>query len=290
VSATVRASAGPTVSVAQAFLATMSMAAAAIHFAVMGEHFAEYAAFGVFFSVVAWLQASWAVGVIVLPTKRLLFAGLVGNALVVAVWLFSRTTGLPIGPEPGAPEPAAFVDVLSTILEVAIVAGTAVLLLRGRPTPSLRGRAAWLGLVGLIVVLAVLTTWSVAAGASSGGEHGADYGGSGGAAASAGQPGFARVDLGNGGRFVQVLVDASDSIDQVHLTFFDGDGQQLDVDSMAMSGVSPSGEELDVPIALFEPGHYAASLDLESGDWAFRIEGATRDAEDFDVSFTMTIE
>jgi len=289
VSATARASVGPTVSVAHASLATLSMAAAAIHFAVMGEHFAEYAALGVFFSVVAWLQASWAVGVTVLPTKRLLLAGLVGNALVVAVWLFSRTTGLPIGPEPGAPEPAAFVDVLSTILEVAIVAGTAVLLLRGRPTPSLRGRAAWLGLIGLIVVLAVLTTWSVAAGASSGTEHGTNYGGSG-AAASAGQPGFARVNLGNGGRFVQVLVDASGSIDQVHLTFFDGDGQQLDVDSVAMSGVSPSGEELDVPIALFEPGHYAASLDLESGDWTFRIEEATRDAEDFDVSFTMTIE
>jgi hypothetical protein len=171
-----RTSADPSISVAQASLAALSMAAAAIHFAVMGEHFAEYVAFGVFFSVVAWLQAMWAVGVTVLPSKRLLLVGLVGNALVVLVWLFSRTTGLPIGPEAGVPEPAAFVDVLSTILEVAIVVGTAMLLLRGRPTPSVRGRPVWLGLAGLVVVLAILTTWSVAAGANPEGEHGMDHG------------------------------------------------------------------------------------------------------------------
>ena len=211
-SAIARTNTDPNVSVAQASLAALSMAAAAIHFAVMGEHFAEYVAFGAFFSVVAWLQASWAVGVIVLPSGRLLLAGLVGNALVVLVWLSSRTTGLPIGPEAGAPEPAAFVDVLSTILEVALVAGTAMLVLRGRPTPSVRGRPVWLGIAGLVVVLAVLTTWSVAAGATPGGEHAIDHGG-GDAAASAGRPEFARVNLGDGGRFLQVLVDASNAID-----------------------------------------------------------------------------
>jgi len=40
-----------------AALAATSLAAAGIHFAVMAEHFQEYAPFGVFFSVVAWLQA-----------------------------------------------------------------------------------------------------------------------------------------------------------------------------------------------------------------------------------------
>ncbi len=177
-----------------------------------GEHFAEYVAFGVFFSVVAWLQAIWAVGVTVLPSKRLLLVGLVGNALVILVWLTSRTTGLPIGPESGAPEPAAFVDVLSTILEVAIVVGTATLLLRGRPTPSVRGLPVWLGLAGLVVVLAMLTTWSVAAGANPEGEHGMDHGVDDGAAIAQGS-GFARVNLGNGGWSVQVLVDASDAFD-----------------------------------------------------------------------------
>lgn len=211
-SAIARTNADPSISVAQASLAALSMAAAAIHFAVMGEHFAEYVAFGVFFSVIAWLQAIWAVGVTVLPSQRLLLVGLVGNALVVLVWLFSRTTGLPIGPEAGAPEPAAFVDMTSTILEVAIVVGTAMLLLRGRPTPSVRGLPVWLGLAGLVVVLAILTTWSVAAGAKPEGEHGMDHGVDDGAAMAEGS-GFARVNPGNSGWYVQVLVDASDAID-----------------------------------------------------------------------------
>jgi hypothetical protein len=206
-----RTDAGPNVSVAQASLAALSIAAAAIHFAVMGEHFAEYVAFGVFFSVVAWSQALWAVGVIVLPSRRLLLVGLVGNAVVILVWLISRTTGLSIGPEAGAPEPAAFIDVLSTILEVAIVAGTARLVLRGRPTPSMRGLPVRLGLAGLVIALAVLTTWSVAAGATSGGEHGIDHGDHD-EAASSGRPGVAGVNLGDGGWSVQVLVDASYAI------------------------------------------------------------------------------
>jgi hypothetical protein len=193
-----RTDAGLNVSVAQASIAALSMAAAGIHFAVMGEHFAEYVAFGVFFSVVAWSQALLAVGVIVLPWRRLLLVGLVGNAVVILVWLISRTIGLPIGPEAGAPEPAAFIDVLSTILEVGIVAGTAMLVRRGRPTPSNPGLPVRLGLAGLVIALAVLTTWSVAAGATSGGEHDIDHGGHD-EAASSRKLEFTRVNLGEGG-------------------------------------------------------------------------------------------
>ena len=154
------------------------------------------------------LLAAVALGV---ASVLLLLVGLVGNALVILVWLSSRATGLPIGPEAGAPEPAAFVDVFSTILEVAIVAGTAMLVLRGRPTPSMRGLPVRLGLAVLVIALAVLTTWSVAAGATSEGEHGIDHGDHGdhGEAASSGRPGFSRVNLGDGGWSARVLVDAS---------------------------------------------------------------------------------
>ena len=145
------------------------------------------------------------------PSRSLLVVGLVGNALVVLVWLASRTIGLPIGPEAGAAEPAAFVDVLSTILEIAIVAGAAGLLLRGRPTTSVRGLTVWLGLAALVVVLAILTTWSVAAGANPEGEHGMDLGAD--EEAIAEGSGLPRVNLGDGGWYVQVLVDSSDAMD-----------------------------------------------------------------------------
>jgi len=96
-------------------LAVLSLAAAGIHFAVMGEHFQEYVVFGVFFSLVAWFQALWALGVMVAPTRGTLAVGLVANAAIACVWLISRTTGVPIGPEPGVAEPAALLDVLSTV-------------------------------------------------------------------------------------------------------------------------------------------------------------------------------
>jgi hypothetical protein len=202
VSAIARTKTDPMVSLAQASLAALSMTAAAIHFAVMGQHFAEYIVFGVFFSVVAWSQALWAVGVIVVPSRRLLLVGLVGNALVVLVWLSSRTTGLPIGPEAGAAEAATFVDVFSTILEVAIVAGAASLLRGSGSTYSVRGLPVRL-LAGLVVVLAVLSTWAVAVGATSGGDLGVDHGAHD-AASGVDRPGFASVNLGEGGPSPQV--------------------------------------------------------------------------------------
>jgi hypothetical protein len=280
----------PTTTVMQAALAMLSLAAAAIHFAVIGEHFAEYAAFGIFFSVVGWLQALWAVGVMVLPTRRVLLAGLVGNAVVVLVWIVSRTAGLPLGPDPGIAEPAAFVDVLSTILEVATVAGTAVLLARRAPAHALSGRAAWLALLTLVTVLGVLTTSAIAAGVGSGGSHGTTHDDGGQNATSDGVPGYARVDLGNDGDIVQVLVDSSGSVAQVHVTFFTGDGKALDVQTVTMSGISPSGKNIDLPVALFEPGHFAASTELEPGEWAFRLQGVDANDQTFDVSFDLTIE
>jgi len=40
-------------------LAALSVGAATIHFAVVFEHFAEYALYGVFFLVISWAQMIW---------------------------------------------------------------------------------------------------------------------------------------------------------------------------------------------------------------------------------------
>jgi len=117
-------------------LASLSVGAAAIHFAVIFEHFAEYALYGVFFLVIAWAQMIWAAVVLRRPSRLWLWLGLAGNALVIAVYVASRTAGLPIGPDAGRPEPAGGLDVVSTVLELALVAGCAALLWR----PSLADR------------------------------------------------------------------------------------------------------------------------------------------------------
>jgi hypothetical protein len=159
-------------SVERMLLALLSLAAAAIHVAVMGEHFAEFFAYGVFFAVVAWLQAAWAVAILVAPSRPLLWAAGIGNVVVVALWVVSRTTGLPIGPEPGVPEPVAFLDVFSTILELVLVAGAAVLIVQRGRGVLVAGRAAVAVVVVVGFLLGALTTIGIAREASGEGGHG----------------------------------------------------------------------------------------------------------------------
>src|SRR5690242_11375001 len=99
-------------------VAAASVAAAAIHFSVIGEHFHEMWYFGVFFVLVAWAQLAWAAAVILRPSRRVLAAGVALQVLLVVIYVWSRTTGLPVGADPWQPEAVAFLDVLSTVLEV----------------------------------------------------------------------------------------------------------------------------------------------------------------------------
>lgn len=152
-------------------LAVLSLAAAGIHFAAMGEHFQEYVVFGMFFSLVAWFQALWALGVVVAPTRWTLAVGLVANAAIACLWLVSRTAGVPIGPEPGIAEPAGLLDVLSTVLELLIVVVCAALLFRGQyslPSAGKRSRALFVGALALGLI--VLSTIGIAAAGED--EHG----------------------------------------------------------------------------------------------------------------------
>ena len=117
-------------------LASLSVGAAAIHFAVTFEHFNEYSLYGVFFLVLAWpssfgppswsrcrrspgpgrspsarLPAKWSrSGVTPLAARRLvvwLWLGIAGNAVVLANLLLLGSIDLPIGPEPGRWRPGA---------------------------------------------------------------------------------------------------------------------------------------------------------------------------------------
>jgi hypothetical protein len=103
-------------------LAALSLGAGVIHFAVSGEHYELSWAHGLFFAVVAWLQLSWAVAVVLRPSRSLLVAGVLLNAAILGVWAVSRIWGVPIGPEAWTPESIALSDALSSACEVGIVA------------------------------------------------------------------------------------------------------------------------------------------------------------------------
>jgi hypothetical protein len=164
------------------FLAAVSAGAGVIHFAVSGGHFDLSWMHGVFFAVVAWLQLSWAVAVVIRPTSRLLAAGAAGNALIIGTWVVSRIWGVPVGPDAWTPESVSFADILATSFEGAIVFGCIAVLVRpaiaqARLAPRVGG--AFLGVTGLAiaVVSTMALTPSFASDHHGGTESAAGHGG-----------------------------------------------------------------------------------------------------------------
>ena len=113
----------PGASVLRYCLAILGGTTSVIHFAVAGAHSREYWLFGVFMLVVAWLQLLWAVGVVIRPTRSLLVTGAIVDAIVIVVYIVTRTVGDIIGPAPHVAEPVGFGDGLCTALEALVVAG-----------------------------------------------------------------------------------------------------------------------------------------------------------------------
>lgn len=139
--------------VARWVAAAASVGAAVVHFAFAPTHLDEAASHGLFFLVVAWAQLGVGLALVRLRTARwpwLAAAGL--HAAVVAVWLVSRTAGLP-GDDA---ESVGFPDALATALEVVAIVAAAVALRPAlaarpvaRPHPVLAG-VAGLAVVGLV--------------------------------------------------------------------------------------------------------------------------------------------
>ena len=115
-----------------AVAAVSSVVAAVVHVVVMLEHLEEQWLFGVFFGVLAVVQLCYA-GVLALrPTRDVLVAGALVNALTVALWLVSRTVGLPLGPGAGTPEPAGLLDVTATAAELTLLVATVLVVRQAR--------------------------------------------------------------------------------------------------------------------------------------------------------------
>jgi hypothetical protein len=171
--ATARSSGSTTVSTQLRWvLAAVSLGAGGIHFAMIGPHFDEWWASGVFFAALAWFQVAWAVGVVLRPSRALLAVGALINAGAVGVWAVSRTWGVPVGPHSGVAEQASFVDILATAFEGLLLLGCLALILRPRLSTMRASRfsaipAAIAGL-GVVVLSTMAFTPSFADGHSHG--------------------------------------------------------------------------------------------------------------------------
>src|SRR6516225_10792347 len=143
-------------------LASLSAAAAAIHFAVVFEHFKDYALYGVFFLVISWAQLIWPAVLLWRPSRLWLWLGIVGNAIVIAVYVASRTIGLPFGPDLHNAESVGALDVVSCVLEFGLIVGCAALLWRpsiaDRPVARRRAFASVAALVAVPVAVIAATS------------------------------------------------------------------------------------------------------------------------------------
>ena len=139
-------------------LAAASAAGAAfVHFAVAPEHFREWWGFGTFFVLCGEAQLGWALLARRQPGRLLLSAGLAGSLLLAALWLVSRTAGLPFGPEPGVPEAAGTADLVAVSLELATALACGRMLAAG----SARGARALSVRAGTVLATAGLTAWAL---------------------------------------------------------------------------------------------------------------------------------
>ena len=116
-----------------AAVALLSGLAGVIHASVIAEHFTESTLFGAFFAAAAAFQLLWAAAILTWPRRHLLRLGAMGNAVIVLIWLASRTVGLPVGPEPWSSEALTLLDVMATIFESGVV--LLVVWRRSKPLP-----------------------------------------------------------------------------------------------------------------------------------------------------------
>jgi len=160
--------------VARCWAGFASFGAGLVHVAVVNEHLREYRLFGIFFAVLGIAQILWGVAAFARPTVP--FPQLTGAVTlgVLALWMVSRTVGLPIGPEPWTAEAAARPDVLCAVLEVALLLCLVAAAPRRSPEPAVdggsRGAIRYVSLLfaGALAVSAVATP---AMAASESGEH-----------------------------------------------------------------------------------------------------------------------
>jgi uncharacterized membrane protein YgcG len=159
-----------------------------------------------FFVVVAAAQLVWGAVALARAPRWWLALGAVGNLVVAATWVVSRTVGLPVGEFAGMTLPVGFADGLATALEAVTVVGVVALLVQGRgpaqsPARSPGATVAAAVVVGALALVGVLSQAGVIGSSSSGSEQnrgdvsgpsapGGGGGPSGGGASGGGYPGY----------------------------------------------------------------------------------------------------
>lgn len=120
----------------------LALTSGTIHVIAAIEHWGDNWMLGAFFALVGVGQLFAASWLFRRPAdQRMLTALAVGSIIVSLLWVFSRTTGIAFGPEPGRAK-VGVADTITTLQQFAVAA--IVLALQRRPEQGDK-RLAWLG-------------------------------------------------------------------------------------------------------------------------------------------------
>jgi hypothetical protein len=154
-------------------LATLSFGAGAVHLVMVPQHAQESLGVGLAFAVAGWFQLAFGAAMLAVPRRMWVWLAIVANLLLVATWTISRTVGLPDWTGVGGTEAAQSADILSVVLEVAIVGGAAALLAAPQMLEHWKRQA--LAVTALIAVGVLVGTTAVLASPSTATHvHGSD--------------------------------------------------------------------------------------------------------------------
>jgi hypothetical protein len=115
---------------------SLAMETGLLHVIASGDHFREWWGYGLFFLVVSLCQFIGGAALFFKCGYALYWTGIIGTAIVLAIWTLSRTTGVHIGPDGAGPEPIGLLDATCTGLEVVLIWCLVRLLRHSRATPG----------------------------------------------------------------------------------------------------------------------------------------------------------
>jgi len=107
-----------------------------------------------------------------------------------------------------------------------------------------------------------------------------------------GGPTLYDIEYGSG-RVAQGYVDpGTEGFNEVHITFFDAEGKEMQIPSEAGVGATErsGGRVEDLVVRRFSPGHFVGDAQLEPGTWRFDVRARTEDDERIRLCFEEVIQ
>ena len=106
-----------------------------------------------------------------------------------------------------------------------------------------------------------------------------------------GQPDLYTITLQDGLQ-IQAYVDPGEPgrTNQVHVTAFDADGQELPLHAATLTITPPEAAPFEPKMLRFGPGHFATNIELTAGVWSFDVTAHAEDGQVLSASFEQTFQ